>query len=121
MRAAPEPASIHDVDEDDNILLHSKRSATRVMKGPANSPPRSQSRINSRTPQKCIFGKSICRGPIENMVKEYGLNRDHPLTIFTRSQDQSRERNEVPGYRFRKVFFTGREVLRPINRSFRRE
>jgi hypothetical protein len=114
MRAAPEPASIHDVDEDDNILLHSKRSATRVMKGPANSPPRNQSRINVRAPQKCIFGKSICRGPIENMVKEYGLNRDCPLTIFTRSQDQSRERNEVPGYRFRKVFFTDEtEILNP--------
>jgi hypothetical protein len=45
------------------------------------------------------------------MVKEYSLNRDNPLTIFTRSQDQSRERNEIPGYRFRKVFFTGRKAL----------
>ncbi|KAH1334862.1 hypothetical protein KXW91_005398 [Aspergillus fumigatus] len=118
MKTAPQPASIHDVDEDDNILLHSKRSATRVMKGmsPSSSPPRSHSRVNSnsRTSQKCIFGKSICRGPIENMVKECGLNRDCPLTIFTRSQDQSRERNEVPGYRFRKVFFTDEtEVLNP--------
>ncbi|GIK05259.1 hypothetical protein Aspvir_009363 [Aspergillus viridinutans] len=114
MKTAPEPASIHDVDEDDNILLHSKRSATRVMKETAKSLPRGQSRINSRTPQKRIFGKSICRGPIETMVKEYSLNRDHPLTIFTRSQDQSRERNEVPGFRFRKVFFTDEtEILNP--------
>ncbi|KAF7179344.1 hypothetical protein CNMCM7691_008277 [Aspergillus felis] len=114
MKTAPEPATIHDVDEDDNILLHSKRSATRVMKETAKSPPRTHSRINSRTQQKCIFGKSICRGPIENLVKEYSLNRDRPLTIFTRSQDQSRERNEIPGYRFRKVFFTDEtEILNP--------
>ncbi|RLL98417.1 hypothetical protein CFD26_107124 [Aspergillus turcosus] len=114
MKTAPEPATIHDVDEDDNILLHSKRSATRVMKGTSTSPPRSQSRIASRAPRKCIFGKSICRGPIEKMVKEYSLNRDNPLTIFTRSQDQTRERNEIPGYRFRKVFFTDEtEILNP--------
>ncbi|GIJ86882.1 hypothetical protein Asppvi_005780 [Aspergillus pseudoviridinutans] len=113
MKTAPEPATLHDVDEDGNILLHSKRSASRVMKETAKSPPRSQSRISSRTPQKCIFGKSICRGPIENMVKEYNLNR-YPLTIFTRSQDQSRDRNEIPGYRFRKVFFTDEtEILHP--------
>ncbi|GFF61427.1 hypothetical protein IFM51744_10680 [Aspergillus udagawae] len=114
MKSAPEPATIHDVDEDDNILLHSKRSATRVTKATSMSPPRSQSTINSRPSQKCIFGKSICRGPIENMVKEYSPNRDNPLTIFTRSQDQSRERNEIPGYRFRKVFFTDEtEILHP--------
>ncbi|RHZ65522.1 uncharacterized protein CDV56_108844 [Aspergillus thermomutatus] len=114
MKSAPQPATIHDVDEDDNIILHSKRSAIRVMKGTSKSPPRSHSRINSRTPQKCIFGKSVCRGPIGKMVKEYSLNLNHPLTIFTRSQDQSRERNEIPGYRFRKVFFTDEtEILNP--------
>lgn len=49
---------------------------------------------------------------IEEMFKKYqGYKLNVPMTVFTRSQDRSRERNEVPGCKFRKIFGTGKKIL----------
>ncbi|PLB49741.1 hypothetical protein P170DRAFT_409317 [Aspergillus steynii IBT 23096] len=70
--------------------------------------------VSSKIPP--IQGKSICRGTIEEVLKIYN-NSSHPLTIFSRSSDRSRERNEVPYYRFRKIFFTDDTEVLQGNRS----
>ncbi|THC89672.1 hypothetical protein EYZ11_010883 [Aspergillus tanneri] len=111
---SPQPATVYDVDEDDNPILQSTISATRMTPTTPNSSPySSRTRSSPPTPQKCIFGKSICRGPIEEMVKVCKQD-PHPFTIFTRSPDTSLERNEIQGYQFRKVFFRDEnEILNP--------
>ncbi|KAB8069038.1 hypothetical protein BDV29DRAFT_183529 [Aspergillus leporis] len=114
MGSSPRPATVHNLGQDGNPILHSRRSASRVTKASSSSPPQSRANTSHATSQGCIFGKSICKGPIEEMVKAHSRNREHPLTIFTRSQDTSPERNVVPGYPFRKVFFTDEtEILNP--------
>lgn len=111
MKLDPRAATVHDVDDHDNPILHSKRSATRVKKETSPSAMR-KSTVNHAIPPRGIIGESIISGPIEHMVKALGTHRSNPLTIFTRGQDQSREWNEIGGCRFRKVFFTGRVLLR---------
>lgn len=113
MKTKPQPATVHDMDKNGNAILHSKRSATRIAKSaPSSSSPRNLKKADSDTMSEARSsgGKSICQGTIEQMMKEYyERNGSGTLTIFSRSQDQSEERNEVPGYRFRKIFFRGRE------------
>ncbi|KAF7586731.1 hypothetical protein BBP40_008391 [Aspergillus hancockii] len=114
MGSSPRPATIHDLDTNGNPVLHSRRTATRVIKTPSNSPPQSRIKSSRATFRGCIFGKLRRKGSLKEMVETYSRSRDVPLTIFTRSQDLSRERNEVPGYPFRKVIFTDEtEILNP--------
>lgn len=107
MKSKPHPATIQDVNDHGDPLLHSKRSTNRVEK------ERSPSRYHKNTVNHAIYprvriGESIISGPIERMVKAFSRARSNPLTIFTRSLHQSPELNEISGCRFRKVFFTGR-------------
>ncbi|KAE8387785.1 hypothetical protein BDV23DRAFT_160524 [Aspergillus alliaceus] len=114
MGSSPRLATVYDLDENDNPILHSKRTASRVSKATSNSQFQSRGKGSRSTSQGCIFGKLSCKGPLKEMVAAYSRGREHPLTIFTRSQDISRERNEVPGYPFRKIVFTdGTEILNP--------
>lgn len=54
-----------------------------------------------------LYGTSVCKGPIKEAISAYdGATR--PLTIFSSSLDRTPERNEVPGHRFRKIFFRGK-------------
>ncbi|KAE8361120.1 hypothetical protein BDV27DRAFT_148095 [Aspergillus caelatus] len=113
MKSKPHPTTVQDGNDHGNPLLHNKRSANRVEK------ERSPSGYQKNTANHAIYprvriGESIISGPIEHMVKAFPKARSNPLTIFTRSLDQSPERNEISGCRFRKVFFTDdTEVLKP--------
>ncbi|KAK6835814.1 hypothetical protein RU639_002132 [Aspergillus parasiticus] len=120
MKSKPRSATVHDVDEHGDPILHSKRSAMRVKKEASPSTTR-KSTINHVIYPRVYIGESIISGPIENMVRAFGTHRSNPITIFTRSLDQSRERNEITGCRFRKVFFTDEtEVLEP-NAAYERQ
>ncbi|KAI9926223.1 hypothetical protein ASPWEDRAFT_43577 [Aspergillus wentii DTO 134E9] len=95
MKIKPEPASAVDINEAGEEVLHSSKTASRVGKAPKSSP---------RTPLKydnsCF---SIFKGPIEYAVESYDGPR--PLTIFSMSSDDSPDLHEIPGQRFRKVFY----------------
>ncbi|KAE8381822.1 hypothetical protein BDV26DRAFT_254715 [Aspergillus bertholletiae] len=113
MKSNPHAASVHDIDDRGDPILRSKRSAMRVEKEASHSAYRKNT-INHAISSMGIIGESIIHDSIERMVKALGTHRSNPLTIFTRSLDQSRERNEIRGCRFRKVFFTdGTEVVKP--------
>jgi hypothetical protein len=97
MKIRPEPASVEDASDAGNPVLHSKRSASRVRKG---------SLSNQSHQQNIMYGRSACKGPVREGIATYsGLFS--PLTIFSSSLDRTAERNEVPGHRFRKIFFRG--------------
>jgi hypothetical protein len=97
MKQSPKPATVQDTDNNDNPVLHSKRSANRVTK----------KHTRMASPQGPILGQSRCIGPIEEALKAHSLNRDNIFTIFSQSQDRSRQRNEIQGYQYRKIFFVG--------------
>lgn len=106
MKQSPKPATVQDIDDNDNPVLHTKLSATRVTKDASTD-------TRMAWPQEHILGQSRCLGPIEEALKTHSLNRDNIFTIFSQSQDRSRERNEIQGYQYRKVFFVGEK--RPQN------
>ncbi|OGM48263.1 hypothetical protein ABOM_002110 [Aspergillus bombycis] len=113
MKLNPRAATVHDVDNHDNPILHSRRSAMRVKKEASPSAPRKNT-LNHAIYPRVTIGESIISGPIEHMVKALGTHRSNPLTIFTRGRNESREWNEISGCQFRKVFFTDEtEILKP--------
>lgn len=58
-----------------------------------------------------IYGECSSSMPIDEMAKTYQTYRSGvSMIIYTRSQGRSRERNEVPGCKFRKVFGTGKVI-----------
>ncbi|KAL2833800.1 hypothetical protein BDW59DRAFT_64409 [Aspergillus cavernicola] len=115
MRTSPQPASVFDVDERDNPILHSKRTATRVTK--RHSDPGSRGSKHETKPKPTqkpalIIGKSRYHGSINHVVTTYC--GDSPLTIFSTGKDDSEERNGIEGACFRKIFLTDEtEILNP--------
>ncbi|KGO42027.1 hypothetical protein PEXP_054350 [Penicillium expansum] len=107
MKFPPQPATVYELDQYGNQVLHSKASATRDRISKRNPTPYSLNgtQHRSRKAQDWIQGKSTCSGSLNEMVRAYGQNPTSPMTIFTSSQDTDSERNEVPGCRFRKVSF----------------
>ena len=120
MKVSPQPASVHDVNEHDDPILHTKRSATRVSKRPRHSDPgprlasskcgndhKSQGdrKAKAEAQPSLIIGKSRCHGPIKTLVTTY--KGKAPLTIFSTSKDQTDQGNEIEGACFRKIFLTG--------------
>lgn len=110
MKSPPQPATIHELDEYGNPVLHSKVSATRDRVAKRNPTPYSWNRAQHRpkTPQDYVMGESMRSGSLDEMVKACG---QFPMTIFTSSQGMDSERNEVPGYRYRKISFLGRYMI----------
>jgi hypothetical protein len=116
MKIKAEPATAHELDQKDYPILHSTKSATKKIAKATSSSTLSQQR--QRTPYAFRnegptatfkYGTVNCSETIQEMFKIYqGYGLNAPMTIFTRSQDRSRERNEVPGCKFRKVFGTGK-------------
>ncbi|KAH8698648.1 hypothetical protein BGW36DRAFT_376546 [Talaromyces proteolyticus] len=90
MKQSPRPATVEVIEDNDTPVLHSKRSASRVTKGASTtrSPPQPKKNTRMAWSQGSILGQSRCLGPIEEMMKAH-----------------SRERNEIQGYRYRKIFF----------------
>ncbi|CEJ61826.1 hypothetical protein PMG11_10343 [Penicillium brasilianum] len=107
MKSPPQPATIHELDEHGNLVLHSKVSATRGRIAKRNSTPYSWNKAQHkpRKSQECIMGHSIRSGSLDEMVKASGQDPTFPMTIFTSSQGTDPECNEVPECRYRKVSF----------------
>lgn len=113
MKSPPQPATVHELNEDGSPMLHSKVSATKNRVTKRNATPYSLNRAQHR-PRKapeCIVGKSMRSGSLHDMVKNPGQNSAVPMIIFSRHQDTDSERNEVPGCRFRKVSFLGTYMI----------
>lgn len=114
MKIKAEPATVQELNQKDHPILHSTKSATtRIAK--ANSSSTRQSMpyaFRNEEPTATVKYGTVSRSEtIEEMFKIYqGYKLNVPMTIFTRSQDRSRERNEVPGCRFRKIFGTGKRL-----------
>ncbi|KAJ5628175.1 hypothetical protein N7490_010403 [Penicillium lividum] len=107
MKTPPKPATVHELDENGNPVLHSKVSATRDRVAKRNSTPYSWNRIQPR-PRKshdCIIGEATRSGSLDEMVKACGQNPTFTMTIFTSSQGTDSKHNEVSGCRYRKVSF----------------
>ncbi|KAJ5161427.1 hypothetical protein N7492_006819 [Penicillium capsulatum] len=107
MRSPPQPATVHELNEDGSPMLHTKVSATRNRVTRRNATPYSLNRAQQRPRRAldCIVGKSIRSGSLHEMVKNPGQNSAVPMIIFSRHQDTDSERNKIPGCRFRKVSF----------------
>ncbi|EED21401.1 conserved hypothetical protein [Talaromyces stipitatus ATCC 10500] len=123
MKTQAQPATVQDLDQNDNLVLHGIKSASRIAKSRSSSSPPQKinlSYVHKQIPMdKVIYGKSISR-PIEQMARIFqSYNRGVPLTIFSRSRDRSRERNEVPGCKFRKVFVSDDTEVLESNPAFR--
>ena len=117
MRSKPLPATVHDLDAGDNPILHTRRSAQRIDRKKTSKPSGKQTKQIGESIPDCIIGESIYRGSIAELVECRGQNAKVPLTILTRSQDTSPERNEVPGHRFRKIFVSGKFFIRRKERE----
>jgi hypothetical protein len=113
MKSQPQPATVHELDEYGNLVLHSKGSATRDRIAKRNPTPYSwnKSQHKPRKSQDCIMGQSMRSGSLDEMVKAYGQNPTFAMTIFTSSQGTDPECNEVPGCRYRKVSFLGTYMI----------
>ncbi|CAI7640091.1 unnamed protein product [Penicillium glandicola] len=107
MKLPPQPATVYELDQYGNPVLHSKVSATRdrVTKRNPTSYSLNKAQHKPRKARDYIQGATTRSGSLNEMVRAYGQNRTSPMTIFTSSQDTYSERNQVPGYRFRKVSF----------------
>src|SRR4051794_13992260 len=116
MRSKPRPATVHDLDASGNPILHTRKSA-KIDRKKASKPSRKQTKQMNESISDCIIGESIYKGSIAELVECRGQNTGIPLTIFTRSQDTSPERNEVLGYKFRKVFVSGMFFIRRKERE----
>ena len=115
MKTKAQPATVQEVDHNDNPILHSIKSAKRIAKANSGSTLPQRTRMpyafnfERQTPTAVIYGECSSSMPINEMEKIYQTyGRGVPMTIYTRSQDRSRERNEVPGCKFRKIFGTGK-------------
>lgn len=105
MKTKPQPASVEDATEAGEAILHSKQTALRVKK-----PSLARHNNNNHNQQETtIIGRSICKGSVKEALETFTGER--PMTIFSPSEDHSRERNEVKGHCVRKIFFTGMYVL----------
>uniref|UniRef100_A0A093UUR0 GTPase Der n=1 Tax=Talaromyces marneffei PM1 TaxID=1077442 RepID=A0A093UUR0_TALMA len=104
MKIKAHPATVQDLDQNGHPILHKTRTATRITKANSGSTLSQRTRMpyafhNGRPMPTVIYGKCNHSLPIEEMAKIYqSYEKKVPMTIFTRSQDRSRERNEVPGY-----------------------
>ncbi|KAJ5126156.1 hypothetical protein N7448_005468 [Penicillium atrosanguineum] len=107
MNSPPQPATVYELDEYGNPVLHSKVSAIRDRVAKRNSTPYTGNRAHHRPrkSQDCIIGESMRSGSLDEMVKACGQNPTFPMTIFTSSQGTDSERNGVPGCRYRKISF----------------
>ncbi|KAF3392078.1 hypothetical protein DPV78_010595 [Talaromyces pinophilus] len=108
-----QPATVQEVDHNDHPILHSTKSAQRIAKANSGSTLPQRTRMpyafnfERQAPTAVIYGECISSMPINEMEKIYQTyGRGVPMTIYTRSQDRSCERNEVPGCKFRKIFGT---------------
>ncbi|EEA25524.1 hypothetical protein TMatcc_006248 [Talaromyces marneffei ATCC 18224] len=124
MKIKAHPATVQDLDQNGHPILHKTRTATRITKANSGSTLSQRTRMpyafhNGRPMPTVIYGKCNHSLPIEEMAKIYqSYEKKVPMTIFTRSQDRSRERNEVPGCRFRKLFGTDEgEVIQSTQAS----
>lgn len=117
MKTKAQPATVQELDQNDHPVLHSTQSAkTRIAKATNSDSTLSQRkrtpyafRYERKTPTTAIYGECSISMPIDGMAKLYQTyKKGVPMTIYTRSQDRSRDRNEVPGCKFRKIFGTGR-------------
>lgn len=114
MKTKPQAATVQEVDHNDHPILHSTKSAKRIAKSNSVSTLPQRTRMpyafhfERQPPSAVIYGECSSSMPINEMEKIYQTyKRGVPMTIYTRSQDRSRERNEVPGCKFRKIFGTG--------------
>ncbi|OGE48209.1 hypothetical protein PENARI_c031G09583 [Penicillium arizonense] len=117
MRSKPRPATVHDLDASDNPILHTRKSA-KIDRKKSSKPSRKQTKQMNEGISDCIIGESIYKGSIAELVECRGQNTGIPLTIFTRSQDTSPERNEVLGYKFRKVFVSDDPNILDANATY---
>lgn len=113
MPIKPQPATVQDVDHDDHPILHKTKSAARIAKSNSTSPISQRRRTPyvylPKKPTEVIYGETSSSMPIYEMAQIYQTYRKNvAMTIYTRSQDRSLERNEVPGCKFRKIFGTGK-------------
>jgi hypothetical protein len=107
MKFKPHLATVHDADDSDSPILHTRISSTRIEKNWTISTYKTKSKPESDITSECIFGESICRGSIREFVQSCAQPNGTSLTIFTRSQDTNSEQNELSGYRYRKVVVSG--------------
>lgn len=113
MKSPPQPATVYDLDEYGNPVLHSKVSAIRDRVAKRNSTPYTGNRAQHRPrkSQDYIIGESMRSGSLDEMVKACGQSPTFPMTIFTSSQGTDSERNGVPGCRYRKISFLGTYMI----------
>ncbi|KAJ5218449.1 uncharacterized protein N7498_000548 [Penicillium cinerascens] len=107
MKSPPQPATVYELDEYGNPVLHSKVSAIRDRVAKRNSTPYTGNSAQHRPgkSQDYIIGESMRSGSLDEMVKACGQNPTFPMTIFTSSQGTDSEGNGVPGCRYRKISF----------------
>lgn len=107
MESSPQPATVYELDEYGNPVLHSKVSAIRNRVAKRIPQPYSGKRSQHRPikSQDCIVGESMRSGSLDEMVKACGQDPTSPMTIFTSIQGTDSECNGVPGCRYRKISF----------------
>ncbi|KAL4863509.1 hypothetical protein BDV12DRAFT_177435 [Aspergillus spectabilis] len=115
MKTSPQPASVFDVDERGDPILHSKRSAARVHKrhsDPGATRSKHETKPKAKAKTGFTVGESRSLGSVGSVVTSY--RGDSPLTIFSTGKDHSEVGNAIDGYCFRKIFLTDEtEILNP--------
>ncbi|KAL4905637.1 hypothetical protein BDW74DRAFT_178005 [Aspergillus multicolor] len=112
MKTSPRPATVSDVNDRGDPILHSIRSAARVKIGKRHSDPLTLSRHDAKPMSTLEFGTSRCHGSVKDFVTSY--DKSMTLTIFSTDKDDSDRKNAVEGACFRKIFLTDEtEVLNP--------
>lgn len=123
MKVKGRPATVEELDHKSHPILHTLKATNRITKQKSSAQSLRKERVMSngvgggytareKSPAaNFLYGKCNLSLLIEQMAKLYkSYNRNNPLTIFSRNQDRSRERNDVPGCKFRKVFVTSKLV-----------
>lgn len=109
MKSSPQPATVYDLDEYGNPVLHSKACAIRDRVAKRDSTPYTGNRAQNRPrkSQDFLIGECMRSGSLDEMVKACGQNPNFLMTIFTGIQGTESEHNSVPGCRYRKISFLG--------------
>lgn len=104
---SPYLATVQDEDIHGNTIENTKLTAQRTYRTPSGSYTWNRSTPKPVAPNTFIEGKVASKGPLERMVRAFSTD-EHPLTIFTSTQDLSEADNTIEGCGFRKVFFRGK-------------
>lgn len=124
MKRRGEPASVEDASEDtDSAIPNTRRSATHTS---APSPKRKRpSDVLDRSKTKSATGAVTCnsRDPIPLLDAVRKFNGPWPMTFLSGGTDRDAAKNEISGYRLRKLFYEGTlesfQILIPQSHDWR--